>query len=118
MADRVLMEAYECPTVSAVSEEITSIAEGYIYRRVLIKIGDGDKPNRDAILRSLKSIDIPVLIVDETNTSTPHKIHDNALSAARISMVEGVYSNIRYSEKFSRKTVFDREFITLKSLLN
>lgn len=118
MADGVLMEAYEAPTVTAVKAEIVDIVGSYIYRRALIKIGDGDKPNRDKIIKSIKALDVPIIIVDETNTSTPHKIHDNALSAARISMIEGVYSNIRYSEKFSRKTVFDKEFTTLKSLMN
>ena len=66
------------------------IVENYDYEYIMIKIGNGDRPNRDLIIKQLRNI-APVVIVNEENTSTPHKIHDNALSAARISLIDDRY---------------------------
>lgn len=116
MGDGVLLEAYECSSTRKVRREIIDISEGYLYREIIVKIGDGDAPNRNDILRSIGKLGIAINVVDEKNTSTPHKIHDNALSAARIAQLNGVY-DLKINEKFSRKTVFEKEFTTLLSVI-
>ncbi|AAT43373.1 hypothetical protein [Picrophilus oshimae] len=116
MADNILMEAFECPSIDKIRDLLSDIINGYIYENILIKIGNGDKPNRELIIKEIKGI-APIIIVNEKNTSTPHKIHDNALSAARISLIEDHYDCTRVPEKFSRKNVYEKEFITLKSVI-
>ncbi|MEM0139849.1 MAG: hypothetical protein QXZ44_04470 [Ferroplasma sp.] len=116
MADNILMEAYECPSISDIKSEALAIEESYEYDYLIIKIGNGDRPNRDAIIKLLKNM-APLIIVNEENTSTPHKVHDNALSAARISLIDDRYDISRTPEKFSRKNIYEKEFITLKSLI-
>lgn len=116
LADGVLLEAYECSSVDLIREEVAAITNSYIYRKIMVKIGDGDAPNRNEILALIADIGLSINIVDEKNTSTPHKVHDNALSAARIAQLQGAY-DIKWSEKFSRKTVFEKEFTTLLSVI-
>ncbi len=117
MADNVLMEAYECPTIKGIRKEILNIINSYSYVYATIKIGNGDRPNRDSIIMELRNI-APMVIVNEENTSTPHKIHDNALSAARISLINDKYDCTRVPEKFSRKNIYEKEFTTLHSLIS
>lgn len=118
--DNVLTEAYECTSVENAGDEIASIIHSYSYRELDIKIGDGDAPNRDFIISTLRSLNLSVRIVDEKNTSFPHKIHDNALSAARIAQVENRYiiSNEQQIQNIKRKHAYEREFTTLKSLVS
>ena len=118
-ADNVLMEAYECPSVSKIGEEIDSIVNSYSYSDMEIKVGNGDAPNRDQIIRSLELMKLKIKVVDEKNTSFPHKIHDNALSAARIAQVEHRYiiSDGYQSQNMKRKYAYEREFTTLKSII-
>lgn len=117
MADNVLVEAYECPTIKSIKNEVLNIINSYNYIYLMIKIGNGDRPNRDLIIMELRNI-APMAIVNEENTSTPHKIHDNALSAARISLINDKYDCTRVPEKFSRKNIYEKEFITLHSLIS
>ncbi len=116
MADNILMEAFECPSINKIREFISDIINSYAYKNILIKIGNGDRPNRELIIKEIKGI-APIIIVNEENTSTPHKIHDNALSAARISLIEDHYDCTKVPEKFSRKNVYEKEFVTLKSII-
>ncbi len=116
MADNVLIEAYECPTIEKIKSEILDISRSYMYEYMTIKIGNGDRPNRDLIINEIKNI-APLMIVNEENTSTPHKIHDNALSAARISLINDKYDVNRVPLKFSRKNIYEREFTTLRSII-
>ena len=46
----------------------------------------------------------------------PHKIHDNALSAARIAFIEGNNYPLAVPKKFNRKDVYDKEFVTIRKL--
>ncbi len=117
LGDSILIEAFECPEVFTIGDYIDSITSSYLYNEVLIKVGNGDRPNREIILNRLSSLDAPVQVVNEKNTSTPHKIHDNALSAARIALIEGRYPQRRIPVKFSRKDVYDKEFTTLRSII-
>ena len=116
MGDEVLLEAWECPVIANIRESIIRIIEDYSYRYVMIKIGNGDRPNRDVIIKHLKNL-APMIIVNEENTSTPHKIHDNALSAARISLIDDRYDISKTPVKFSRKNIYEKEFTTLHSLI-
>lgn len=118
-ADNVLMEAYECASIDMLGNEVALIIRSYRYRDLEIKIGNGDAPNRDNIIRNLKTYNLTVRVVDEKNTSFPHKIHDNALSAARIAQVEHRYiiSNEQMIQNIKRKYAYEREFTTLRSLV-
>lgn len=116
MADNVLMEAWECPSIGNVKKDVLAVIDNYIYDYIMIKIGNGDRPNRDLIIKQLKNL-ATVVIVNEENTSTPHKIHDNALSAARISLIDDRYDISKTPVKFSRKNIYEKEFITLHSLI-
>ncbi|MGC8608432.1 MAG: hypothetical protein ACP5UV_01020 [Thermoplasmata archaeon] len=117
LGDDILIEAFECPEVFTIDNYVASITKSYSYNDVLIKVGNGDKPNREIILSRLASVDAPVMVVNEKNTSTPHKVHDNALSAARIALIEGKYPQKRIPVRFSRKDVYDKEFTTLRSVI-
>jgi hypothetical protein len=116
-ADGVLMEAFECPDIRSMGREVSDIAEFYAYRNISIKMGNGDRPNRMEIMDTLEGTKIGVTIVDESNTSVPHRIHDNALSAARIAFIEGNSYPLEIPRKFSRKDVYDREFVTIQKLV-
>ncbi|BAB60375.1 hypothetical protein [Thermoplasma volcanium GSS1] len=117
LGDGILIEAFECPRVTEIKTYVESIASSYTYQNITLKIGNGDKPNRDIIITRVSEIDIPIEIVNEKNTSTPHKIHDNALSAARIALINGLYPIKRIPVKFSRKDVYEKEFTTLRSAI-
>ncbi len=116
MADNVLIEAYECPSIEKIKNEVLNISRSYMYENITIKIGNGDRPNRDLIIKEIRNI-APLMIVNEENTSTPHKIHDNALSAARISLINDRYDVNRVPLKFSRKNIYEKEFTTLRSII-
>lgn len=118
-ADDILTEAFECASLNLISSEVGSIVSSYYFNDLEIKIGNGDAPNRDTIIRSLEDIDLPVRIVDEKNTSFPHKIHDNALSAARIAQIEHKYmvSEEQMDQNMKRKLAYEKEFTTLRSLV-
>lgn len=119
LADDILTEAYECASTGIMGREVGAIISSYSFNDLEIKIGDGDAPNRDSIIKSLKAINLPVRIVDEKNTSFPHKIHDNALSAARIAQIEHKYmvSEEQLDQNMKRKLAYEKEFTTLKSLV-
>lgn len=118
LADRILVEAFELGDVRSVADVINDILQGYNARLISIRIGNGDRPNREKILGVLKGVDVPINIVDENGTSMPHKTHDNIISAARIANIEN-FDKIRVSgiRKSSRRSQIEREFITIKAFL-
>ncbi|WP_393971836.1 hypothetical protein OXIME_000422 [Oxyplasma meridianum] len=118
VADNVLTEAFEMPLIEMVRSEVIKIRDSYRYRNISIKIGDGDKPHRDQIIHDLISTGIDIKVVDERNTSMPHKIHNNALSAARIASLGNIFVPPRNNEKMGKKDVYDREFLTIQAALN
>ena len=118
VADNVLTEAYETPMIDLVRKEVMEIKESYRYRKISIKIGDGDKPHRDLIIQTLVDTGIDLTVVDERNTSMPHKIHNNALSAARIASLGRIFVPPKITEKINKKDVYDREFLTIQAALN
>lgn len=118
VADNVLTEAFETPLIEMVRKEVLEIKNSYRYRSISIKIGNGDKPNRDRIIQDLNDTGIELKVVDERNTSMPHKIHNNALSAARIASLGSIFVPPRNNEKISKKDVYEREFLTIQAALN
>ena len=114
-ADEVLMEAFECPIRENVPSEVSRIIKAYSYGSLVVKIGNGDVPNRDFLIRGLLRLNLNILMVDEKNTSFPHKIHDNALSAARIASAERKYLLDADHKNLNRRNMFEREFKTLRS---
>ncbi len=117
--DNILMEAFECPSLRQIGDEVSAIAESYTYSDLQVKLGNGDAPNRDYIFNTLRSLELRIRVVDEQNTSFPHKIHDNALSAARIAQVEQKYyiAPELLSQNIKRKEAYEKEFVTLKSVI-
>lgn len=117
--DNVLMEAFECPSLQQIGGEVGAIVDSYMYADLEVKVGNGDAPNRDYILSALRAMELRIRVVDEQNTSFPHKIHDNALSAARIAQVEDRYTIAPelQSQNMKRKEAYEKEFVTLKSVI-
>ncbi|MDS0256329.1 hypothetical protein ApAK_01325 [Thermoplasmatales archaeon AK] len=115
-ADGILTEAYECPFLERLQADIEGILTGYSSEKFAIRVGDGDKPNRDQIVRMLNAFDVPHSIVSEKNTSFPHKLHNNALSAARIASQSSFKTDYQYFK--GRKHAIDREFQTLRKILS
>lgn len=118
VADNVLTEAYETPMIEMVRNEVIQIKESYRYRKISIKIGNGDKPHRDLIIHTLTDTGIDLRVVDERNTSMPHKLHNNALSAARIASLGRIFVPPKITDKANKKDVYDREFFTIQAALN
>lgn len=118
VADNVLTEAYETPMIEMVRNEVIQIKESYRYRKISIKIGNGDKPHRDLIIQTLTDTGIDLRVVDERNTSMPHKLHNNALSAARIASLGRIFVPPKITDKANKKDVYDREFFTIQAALN
>jgi len=115
LADGILIEAYECSSPEKLLDDVEAIISEYSYESLEVKIGDGDIPNRDYIIGLLSRNNIPVKIVDEKHTSFPHKLHDNALSAARIAGVDETYRVSPVIRKgVHRKDAYDKEFVTLR----
>jgi hypothetical protein len=115
MADGILIEAFECADKETLIRNVEKAADGYSCRSFLVRVGDGDIPNRNQIIIELKKNGFAVEMIDESNTSQPHKMHDNALSAARIAnggMVSyPVYAGHR------RRDLYEIEFTTLRRAL-
>ena len=115
MADGILIEAFECADKETLVRNVEKAADGYSCRSFLVRVGDGDIPNRNQIIIELKKDGFAVEMIDESNTSQPHKMHDNALSAARIAnggMVSyPVYTGHR------RRDLYEIEFTTLRRAL-
>lgn len=117
MGDSVLLEAFELTDPHRISPALSAIISDYDYKEYVVRLGDGDLPNRRIIEKELMEEGIPVKIVDESNTSFPHNLHNNALSAARIAGSEDpAFRKITFTG-LKRKEIFDREFVTIRRFL-
>ncbi len=117
LGDNILLEAFEITEPGKASNHIGAILDDYQYRNSTVKIGHGDIPNRRIIEENLRKSGIESKIVDESNTSFPHNLHNNALSAARIAMEQDFSSAYQYFRGMKRRELFDLEFITIRRLL-
>jgi hypothetical protein len=116
LSDRILIEAFEVSDISTVGVEISKIKRDYLTDLMIIRIGNGDMPNREKILTQLYSLNLPINIVDENGTSKPHKTHDNILSAARIANIEFFHKDaINVREHRDRNSQLEKEFMTIKN---
>ncbi|MHB8361540.1 MAG: hypothetical protein ACYDAO_06010 [Thermoplasmataceae archaeon] len=113
--DEIITEAVETPGITEAVTFIKDALTDYSYRYSEIRIGNGDKPNRKKLLSELTDLDISIIVVNEKGTSSPHGIHNNALSAARITLVDDFQYRRFYSEiGVKRKDAIEREFRTIK----
>lgn len=115
--DGVLLEALEAPSIDNAVSTVVDFKESYLFRQLTVNIGDGDKSNGDAISTGLLSQDIRVNFVDERNTSAPHQMHNNALSAARIAQGHIHQSNGKNEPRVRNRDALDFEFLTLRKIL-
>lgn len=115
--DDVLLEAFESTSVDAAVDSIREIKDSYIYRNLKINIGDGDRPNGDSIAGKVSILNLPLNFVDERNTSQPHKMHNNALSAARIAQGTGYPLLNKNDVKIRNRDALEFEFTTLRKAL-
>lgn len=121
MGDNVLLEAFEITQPEKTSSHIGNILSDYSYRESEVRIGHGDLPNRRIIEDVLSRSGIESVVVDESNTSFPHNLHNNALSAARIARdISGTDTPYRtmVPSGYKRKELFEKEFVTIKKFLN
>jgi hypothetical protein len=116
LGDDILLEAFEAPSIDLLIRSVRTIASGYRYISYTVRIGHGDIPNRDSIIFKLKSAGMAPEIVDETNTSQPHKIHDNAVSAARIARGSTSFPDPRI-QNYRRRDILEIEFTTLQKAI-
>ncbi len=115
LADGILTEAHECSSPEKLLSDVEDVITEYTYEYLEVKIGNGDIPNRNHIISLLSKNNIPVKIVDEKHTSFPHKLHDNALSAARIAGVDETYRiSPLIRGGIRRKDAYEKEFVTLR----
>lgn len=117
LGDHILLEAFETTAPGKAPAQILGILGDYSYRDSVVKIGHGDLPNRSIIEEGLRKSGVETVIVDESNTSFPHNLHNNALSAARIAMDQNYPVSAEYIHGAKRKELFDLEFITIKRLM-
>ncbi len=114
-ADMIIVEAKELPSISDAVLFVKGVLSDYNYRQSKIKLGNGDKPNRKKLIFHLVQLDVEVNIVNEKGTSGPHAIHNNALSAARITLIDDSrFRNFKTQNGIKRRDAIENEFRTLK----
>lgn len=115
--DSILLEAFESPSIVNAIDAIVDVKESYIFRQLRVNVGNGDRRNGNVILDRLARQGIMPNVVEERNTSRPHQMHNNALSAARIAQ-GALYSVTGKNEpKVRSRDALDSEFVTLKKVL-
>ena len=118
LADKILMETEEMPDIHSILDYVKCAINDYKSDSKLIRLGDGDAPNRERIKKLLSFIDIEINIVDEYGTSMPHQTHDNMISAARIADIERFNRfgrNKIYGTK--RSSQIEKEFFTYRNIV-
>ncbi len=116
LADDILVEAMEFSDMINLTKFVKLVMQSYEYDSILVKLGHGDRPNRDRIIKYLSGLSIRIIIVNEDGTSMPHQTHDNVISAARIANIENFQRTGRtklYGK--NRRTQLDDEFNTIKN---
>lgn len=110
VADGIVTEARECNSIEDAGITIKKILGDYKYKNVIVRIGNGDRPNLKKLLLTLDGKRLE--IINEKGTSQPHKTHDNALSAARIAQIEK-FQMQGPSLRNNRRTLIEEEFTTI-----
>ncbi len=118
LADNILLEAREFVEMHLLREFVNQVKEHYEYEDILLRIGHGDKPNRDKIVNVLLPVGIRIIIVNEEGTSMPHQTHDNIISAARIADIDRFNRTGRKNiVGKTRRTQLEEEFVTIKNYI-
>ncbi|MCL4328555.1 MAG: hypothetical protein M1410_03110 [Candidatus Thermoplasmatota archaeon] len=116
VCDGVLTEATECPGIDVLAAEVGDILNHYLYRDVVVRIGNGDRPNREAIISSLKGLNVLTYQVDESGTTIKYRNENNAISAAKIAMAVALPDGAGRKQK-KRANFVERNFITIRGVL-
>ena len=118
LADLIITEANEMPDIHEAVLFIKNVLNDYNYKFFEIKIGNGDKPNRKKLVSEISDLNVDYTIVNERGTSGPHAIHNNALSAARMTLIDNTKFR-KYPDKpgVKRKNAIESEFRTIKILV-
>ncbi len=117
IGDNVLLEAFEITDPAKSSSHVGKILSDYPYRESAVRIGHGDLPNRIIIEEALRKSGIESVVVDESNTSYPHNLHNNALSAARIARDSDYFHGTPDLTGLKRKEFVEKEFVTIRRFL-
>lgn len=115
-SNNVVLEAFELFDVGQIRNTVETLIGDYGAEYCSIRVGNGDKPNRQYILRQILPLGLNVEIINETGTSYPHKTHDNALSAARIANIEIFQKNGPSVTAKKRRELIEEEFRTLNNI--
>jgi hypothetical protein len=116
VADGILIEAREASTIDSLTQFVKDALNDYPFELVSVRVGNGDKPNRDRIINNLRGLDLSVIIVDEANTTIPHKRENNALSAAIIAMAKSNPSPGNVPGKKALNNI-ERNFLTIRNVI-
>ncbi|MHB8396323.1 MAG: hypothetical protein ACYDAZ_03655 [Thermoplasmataceae archaeon] len=117
VCDNILTEAMECPTIEDLSKEVEEIVSQYLCRDLVIRIGNGDRPNRESIIRSLADLNVMLYQVDETGTTIRYRNDNNAISAAKIALAVSIPDGQAKKRKNERSFV-ERNFVTIRGVLS
>ncbi len=116
VADGILIEAIESPTIDSLTDFVKSALDDYPYELVSVRVGNGDKPNRDLIIDNLRTLNLSVVIVDESNTTIPHRRENNALSAAIIAMARSNPDLANVPRKKNLNSI-EKNFVTIRNVI-
>lgn len=115
VCDGVVSEALEISALSVLPDYISGVLADYPYIDLFAMVGNGDKPNRDVIVESMRKLGVRVIIVDERSTTIPHKRENNALSAAIIAMAQ----DRKYDPRTRGRELsnVEKKFVTFRAVL-
>ncbi len=115
-SNNVVLEAFELFDISRIGSMVETLIADYGAEYCSFRVGNGDKPNRQYILKQISPLGLNIEIINETGTSFPHKTHDNALSAARIANIEIFLKNGPSLTVKKRRELIEEEFRTLNNI--
>jgi hypothetical protein len=81
-SEDALLDKMALPFSSETIDELRKIIENYKAKRVLVRIGNGARYQRNFLLKGLKQTDWSIELVDERNTTTPKAHREKDMDAA------------------------------------
>lgn len=104
MGDGIPLEEFEISDIAVVKSIINSIRDDYSPARMLVRIGEGDIPDRNKIINDIYG-DFDIEIVDESKTS-PIK-NRNVEAARKIAMKRGKKVSRKMDLRFKRGEIVE-----------
>lgn len=104
MGDGIPLEEFEISDIAGVKSIINSIRDDYSPARMLVRIGEGDIPDRNKIINDIYG-DFDIEIVDESKTS-PIK-NRNVEAARKIAMKRGKKVSRKMDLRFKRGEIVE-----------